>query len=116
MLYQEYVIEMCYINIYVVTRYQVSLLIKAKVFDFFSLICMEKKAETFFSVNVKRAKIQTMARKHTHSDQVQKVVGLITDEPRPPYFFCNKIAQSARVSQDIQKNLFHRTEDDSSNT
>ena len=46
---------MCYINIYAVTRNQVSLLIKAEVFDFFSLICY----------NVKRAKIQTMARKHT---------------------------------------------------
>ena len=56
---------MCYINIYAVTRNKVLLLIKAKEFDFFPLICYEKKAETFFSVNVKRAKIQTMARKHT---------------------------------------------------
>ena len=33
---------------------------------------------------------------------------------RPPYFFCNKIAQSARFAR-YQKNLFHPTEDDSSN-
>ena len=99
---------MSYISIHLVTRNQVSLPIKAKVFDFFPFICCKKTAETFFSVNVKRAKIQTMARKHTHSDQVQKVVGLMN---RLTFFFCNKIA---RVSQGIQKNLFHQTEDDSS--
>ena len=71
--------EMCYINIYAVTRNLVLLLIKAKDFDFFPLICCDKKAETFLSVNVKREKIQTMARKHTRSDQVKKVVGLITN-------------------------------------
>ena len=49
-----------YIKIYAVIRNQVSLLIKAEVFDFFPLICY----------NVKRAMIQTMPRKHTHSDQV----------------------------------------------
>ena len=96
---------MCYINIYSVTRNQVvSLLIKAKVFDFVPLICYKKKAETFFSVNVKRKKIQTMARKHTHSDQVQKVVGVKLMN-RLPYFFRNKIAESAQVAQDIQKKL-----------
>ena len=46
---------MCHRNIYAVTRNQVLLLIKAKAFDIFSLICYEKKAETFLSVNVKRA-------------------------------------------------------------
>ena len=57
---------MCYINIYAVTRNQVLLLIKAKVFDFFPLICYEKKVETFLSVNVKRAKFkQSRASTHT---------------------------------------------------
>ena len=53
---------MCYINIYLVTRNQVSLQIKAKVFDFFPLVCYEKKAETFLSINVKRAKNQITSR------------------------------------------------------
>ena len=75
----HYSIEMCYINIYSVTRNYVTLLIKAKGFDYFPLICYEKKAETFFCFNVKRAKIQTMARKHTRSDKVQKAVGLLTN-------------------------------------
>ena len=39
---------MCYINIYPVTGNQVSLLIKAKVFDFFPLICYEKKGRNLF--------------------------------------------------------------------
>ena len=65
---------------------------------FFSFDLLQKKAERFFSVNLKRAKIQTMARKHTHSDQVQKVVGPITNKPSAIY---NKIAQSARVWQGI---------------
>ena len=56
---------MCYINIYAVTRNHVSLLIKAKVFDFFPLIGYEKKAETFFVVNVKLKKIQTSSQAHT---------------------------------------------------
>ena len=106
---------MCYINIYAVTRYQVLLLIKAKVFEFFPLISYEKKAETFFSVNVKHAKIQTMVGKHTHSEQVQKVVGLITNKPSAIFLLQQNRAERARF-QDIQKNLFHRTEDDSSNT
>ena len=102
---------MCYINIYAVTRNQVLLLI----FNFFCLICYEKKAETFFLVNVKRAKIQTMARKHTHSDQVQKVIGLITNKPFAIFLLQQSRAERARFAR-YSKNLFHQTEDDSSNT
>ena len=90
---------MCDKNIYAVTRNQVSLLIKAKIFDFFLLICYEKKVKTFFSVNVKRAKIQTMARKHTHSDQVQKVVGLITNEPSAIFLLQQNRAERARFAR-----------------
>ena len=90
---------MCYINIYAVTRNQVSLLIKAKVFDFFSLICYEKKAETFFLVNVKHAKIQTMACKHTHSNQVQKVVGLITNKPSAIFLLQQNRAEHKRFAR-----------------
>ena len=96
MIWQKYSIEMCYVNIYAMTRNQVSLLIKAKIFNFFPLICYEKKAETFFSDNVKRAKIQTMARKHTHSDQVQKVVGLITDKLSAIFLLQQNGAERAR--------------------
>ena len=58
---------MCYINIYAVTRNKVSLLIKAKVFDFFPLICYEKKAETFLSVDVKREDSNNGAQAHIQS-------------------------------------------------
>ena len=101
---------MYYINIYAVTRNQVSLLIETEVFDFFPLICYKKKAETFFSVNVKRANIQTMARKHTHSDQVKKVVGLITNEPSAIFLLQQNRAERA-VLHNIKKNLFHQIED-----
>ena len=41
-----------------------------------------KKAETFFlDQSQSRAKIQTMARKHTHYDQVQNFVVLISNVP-----------------------------------
>ena len=41
-----------------------------------------KKAETFFlDQRQSRAKIQTMARKHTHYDQVQNFVVLIRNVP-----------------------------------
>ena len=96
---------MCYINIYPVTRNQVLLLIKPKVFDFFPLICYEKNVEIFFSVNVKRAKIQTMARKHAHSDQVQKVVGLITNEPSAIFFFVSK-SRRGRAFRKIFKKAY----------
>ena len=86
------------------TRNQVSLLIKAKVFDFFPWICYEKKAETFFSVTVKREKIQTMARKHTHSDQVQKVVGLISNEPSAIFLLQQNRAERASFAK-YQKKL-----------
>ena len=49
-----YSIEMCNLSIYLVTRNLVLLLTKPKGFDFFPLICCEK-AETFFTINVKRA-------------------------------------------------------------
>ena len=78
---------------------QVSLLIKAKVFNFFPLICYKKKAETFISVNVKRSKIQTMGRKHANSDQAQKVVGLITDEPSAIFLLQQNRAGRARFSK-----------------
>ena len=90
---------MCYINIYAVTRKQVSLLIKAKIFDFFPFICYEKKADTFFSVNVKREKIRTMARKHTLSDQDQKVVGLITNEPSAIFLLQQNRAERASFAR-----------------
>ena len=70
---------MCYINIYSVIRNYDTLLIKAKGFDFVPLICYEKMAETFFLVKCQTAKIQTMARKHTRWDKVQKAVGLLTN-------------------------------------
>ena len=97
------------------TRNQFLLLIKAKVFDFFLLICYEKKAENFFSVNINRAKIQIMARKHTHSDQVQKVVGLITNEPSAIFLYQQNCAERERFARYQKKKLFHQTEDDSSN-
>ena len=90
---------MCFINIYAVTRNQVSLLIKAKVFGFFPLICYEKKAEIFLSVNVKRKRIQTMACKHTHSDQVQKVVGLIPNEPSAIFLLQQNRAERASFAR-----------------
>ena len=99
---------MCYINIYAVTRNQVSLLIKAKVFDFFPLICYEKKAETFLSVNVKCEKIQTMAHKHPHSDQVQKVFGLITNEPSAIFFLQQNRAERASFARYPKKTYFPR--------
>ena len=72
---------MCYIMIYSVTKNNVSLLIKAKGFDIFPLVCYGKKGTNlFFLVNVKRAKIQTMARKHTRTDKVEKAIGLLTNE------------------------------------
>ena len=41
-----------------------------------------KKAETFFlDQSQSRAKIQTMARKHTHSDKVQNMAVLVNDVP-----------------------------------
>ena len=41
-----------------------------------------KKAETFFlDQRQSRAKIQTMARKHTHYDQVQNLVVIISNVP-----------------------------------
>ena len=94
---------MCYINIDAVTRNQISLLIKAKVFDFFPLICYEKKAEIFLSINVKRAKIQTMARKHTHSDQVKKVVGLITNKPSAIFLLQQNRAERASFARHPKK-------------
>ena len=95
---------MCYMNIYAVTRNQVSLLIKAKVFDFFPLICYEKKAENIFLVNVKSAKIQAMTLKHTHSAQVQKVVGLITNEPSAIFLLQQNRAERASFAR-YPKNL-----------
>ena len=47
-------------------------------FDFFSLNCYKKKAETFSLVNV--AKLQTRACKDTRSDKVEKAFGLQTNE------------------------------------
>ena len=41
---------------------------------------LRQEGRNLFSVNVKLEKIQTMARKHTHSNQIQKVVGLVTNE------------------------------------
>ena len=108
MLLQKYSIKMCYINIYAVTRNQVLLLIKAKVFDFFLLICYEKKAETFLSVNVKCEKIQTMARKHPHSDQVQKVFGLITNEPSAIFLLQQNRAERASFARYPKKTYFSR--------
>ena len=42
----------------------------------------QKKAETFFlDQSQSRSKIQTMARKHTHSDKVQNMVVLVNNVP-----------------------------------
>ena len=89
---------MCYISSHSVRRNQVLLLIKTKVFNFFPLVCNEKRAETL-SVNVKRTKIQTMARKHTHSDQVQRVVGLITNVPSVIFLLHQNRAERARFAR-----------------
>ena len=71
---------MCYISIYSVTKNHVSLLIKAKGYNFFLRLVMKKKVEAFFSVNVKCTKIQEMACKHTQWDQVEEAVSLLTIE------------------------------------
>ena len=82
--------------------------IKAKVFDFFPLICYEKKAETFFSVKVKRTKIQTMARKHTHSDQIKKVVVPVINEPSAIFLLQQNRAERARFARYPKKTSFIR--------
>ena len=41
---------------------------------------LRQEGRNLFSVNVKLEKIQTMVRKHTHSNQIEKVVGLVTNE------------------------------------
>ena len=89
---------MCYINIYAVTRNQVLLLIKAKVFDFFPLICYKIKAETFF----------TQRFKHTHSYQVQKVVGLITNEPSTIFLLQQNRAKCTSFARYLKKTYFTR--------
>ena len=49
---------------------------------FFVYKWSRKKAETFFlDQSQSRAKIQTMARKHTHSNKVQNFVVLISNVP-----------------------------------
>ena len=90
---------MCYISIYSVTR--------SKTLALISCPCYERKAETFLSVNVKRSKIQTMARKHTHLDQVQKVVGLITNKPSAIFLLQQNCAEGALRKVSI-KNLFQQ--------
>ena len=56
---------MCYIGIYSVTRNQRQSLL------FFPLICYEKKTKTFFSVNVKRADLNSGAQAHTLESSVK---------------------------------------------
>ena len=65
-----------------------------------------KKAETFFlDQSQSRAKIQTMARKHTHSNKVQNLVVLISDV-RSSYSLGNIIEDSGAALQNIQTNFF----------
>ena len=99
---------MCYINIYAVTRNEVSLLIKAKVFDFFPLICYKKKVKSFFLVNIKCTKIQTMVCKHTHLDQDEKVVGLITNELSTIFLLQKNCAEHAGFARYPKKTYFTR--------
>ena len=55
-----------------------------------------KKAETFFlDQSQSREKIQTMARKHTHSDKVQNMVFLVNNVPFAKFPWEINRAQSA---------------------
>ena len=55
-----------------------------------------KKAETFFlDQSQSREKIQTMARKHTHSDKVQNMAFLVNNVPFAKFPWEINRAQSA---------------------
>ena len=88
---------MCRINIYAVTRNQVSLLIKTKVFDFFPLICYEKKSETFLSVKFKREDSNNGAQAHTLGSS-SKSGCLVTNEPSAIFLLQQNRAERARIA------------------
>ena len=72
---------MCYIMIYSVTKNNVSLLIKAKGFDIFPLVCYGKKGTNLFSWSMSSAqRFKQWRAKHTRTDKVEKAVGLLTNE------------------------------------
>ena len=79
-----------------------------KSFIFFLWFVTKKRHKTFFSVNVKHAKIQTMARKHTHSDQVQKVVGLIINESSAIFLLQQNCPERVRFARYSKKSYFTR--------
>ena len=65
-----------------------------------------KKAETFFlDQSQSRAKIQTMARKHTHSNKVQNFVVLISMY-RSSYSLGNIFEDNSAALQNIQTKFF----------
>ena len=57
-----------------------------------------------------------MVDKHTHSDQVQKVVGLKTNKPSAIFLLQQNCAEHVHFARYPKKSLFYQTEDNSSNT
>ena len=76
---------------------------------FFLYKLSRKKAETFFlDQSQSRAKIQTMARKHTHSDKVQNMAVLVNNLPFAIFFWEINRAQRARFAKYLDEIFFAR--------
>ena len=66
-----------------------------------------KKSETFFlDQSQSRAKIQTMARKHTHSNKVQNLVLLVSNVPLVIFSWEYYRIQSRRLAKYSDETFF----------
>ena len=74
-----------------------------------SLQMVTKKSRNFFlDQSQSRAKIQTMARKNTHSDKVQNMAFLVNNVPFAKFSWDINRAQGARFARYSDKSFFAR--------